>query len=294
MLIKEDSISIINYYSPSPYLVDYLEKELHNLQPKSIQQDAGGPKIKYVRKEGTKGRIAKNKLDSIRKIFQGFIDLVYFLEFIEDHSELHEVFENELKDLFGISIDDSSPQRAHYKNRPTSLFYRLIRACLFNNLSYRQKIDFRVEIIEWLIREAINAMERRFEDHTESQLMRNNVANAKLWSELLAKRNTDKPGLARRRIGYSLPLTHVERMRDYSGKRDETNRLIEISKKLLGRKLKSKKRLEQMEKIRKLIDEVETSFQELDELGFSFPTNNLEELQYKIEALKATIRGSNS
>ena len=39
-------------------------------------------------------------------MFQGFVDLVYFLEFIEEHEELHELYEESLKALFGIGIDE--------------------------------------------------------------------------------------------------------------------------------------------------------------------------------------------
>ena len=49
------------------------------------------------KKDGVK--LQRTRKDTFQRIFQGFADFVYFLEFIESHPELHELYEGNLNDL---------------------------------------------------------------------------------------------------------------------------------------------------------------------------------------------------
>ena len=173
------------------------------------------------RKKNVRGPAAKYKNDVFQKIFQSFVDLVYFLEFIEDHLELHELYENTLKDLFGISNDESSPQPRHYKNRSTSLFVRFISASLFRSYGYAKRFDFRVPLANVLIFQAIDAMQSRLYENNELRLFINNVENTQLWSKLLSTRYMDKDTTSRHRIGNSVGVSHIERTREEEKRKKE-------------------------------------------------------------------------
>jgi hypothetical protein len=195
----------MKYYGPSTVLLESLFEELHTLSSKDAPPQSEDYRIKNTK--------SKRKYDLLEKIFQGFVDLVYFLEFVEDHPELHESYENFLKDLFGINIDDSSPQPSHYKDRSTSLFVRFITASLLNTLGNKKEYDFRLPLANVLIFQAIEALQARMTDDTERKLFLNNAANTKLWSQLLASRYESKDPNAHRRIGYCLPLPYSERIK---------------------------------------------------------------------------------
>lgn len=192
-------------------IVDHLEEELRNMELKPLAATAGG-KQKLVRKKESQGKGAKYAKDVFQKVFQSFVDLVYFLEFIEDHPELGEYYERSLKDLFGISNDDSSLQPHHHKNRSSSLFVRFIAAALQTRYGITKGFDFRIPLANVLIYQAVEAMQTRlFEDDTELKLFLNNVENTKLWSKMLAKRYSDKDTMSRNRIGYSIGVSHTDR-----------------------------------------------------------------------------------
>ena len=87
-----------HYYEPTRSVVEYLNRELQNLEP-TDQVSLAGKRRKFRRKKETQATIAKDKRDTFNRMFQGFVDLVYFLEFIEEHEELHELYEESLKVL---------------------------------------------------------------------------------------------------------------------------------------------------------------------------------------------------
>ena len=129
----------------TPTIAAFLASELQNLKKNENVNVAGEgivsnskkskskSKRKYVRKNP---KLAKNKKDNFTKIFQRFVDLVYFLEFIEDHEELHELYEDNLKELFGFTKNyelTKAQKHEPYGRRSHNLFARFIRACLFSN-----------------------------------------------------------------------------------------------------------------------------------------------------------------
>lgn len=177
-----------------------MQKELQSLRSNGETNTADG-EGKYRRNKSMQGNIAKNKTDALDRIFQAFADLIYFLEFIEDNHELHDIFEKDLKDLFGVTIDPNT-QRYHHQNRGGG-FARLIRASLFidSGLGKRSDLDFRIHLINFLIECATDAM-RFYVDTNEENLMNLSVPGAVLWSRLISSRGKKVTERPRRGIGF--------------------------------------------------------------------------------------------
>jgi hypothetical protein len=181
----------VYYYRPSQSLVDYLQKELRSLQPDTQLSNAGQKPVSYKRakynraKKGS-SKMAKAKYDAIGRILQAFADIVYFLEFIEDHEELHDFYDGDLKDLFGIN-EDPELSKHHYKYRGGP-FSRLLGASLFYHVQKRQNLDFRMQFINIVLNYAIRAMQRRIENVDEENLMFSDASRVLIWSRLLANK----------------------------------------------------------------------------------------------------------
>ena len=191
------------HYEPSHSLVKFLEEELHLLQPGNRFTNAGS---KEERKRHT-NRQAKAKYDATERIFKAFADIVYFLEFIEDHEELHYLYEDDLKDLFGINEDPTTATRKHHYQNRGGPFGRLLRASLFFDVRKHQKLDFRMELINIVLNYAIRAMQRRIEDVDEEKLMFLDAGRVMIWSRLLANKvQSGKNNNARRSLApYKIP-----------------------------------------------------------------------------------------
>jgi hypothetical protein len=179
---------MIKYYQPSRPVVNYLEKELHSLQPGAQMSNAAGKPVIYKRAKEGRTKVAKAKHDAIEHIFQAFADIVYFLEFIEDHEQLHDLYEEDLKDLFGINEDPATVTRKHHYQNRGGPFSRLLAATLFYHVPKRQKLDFRMELINTVLNYAIRALQRRIEDVDEEKLMFSDAGRVLIWSRLLASR----------------------------------------------------------------------------------------------------------
>jgi hypothetical protein len=195
------------YYEPSEEVRDYLEKELQNLEPVSPRTVAG-KKRKFRRKKKGRGRIAKDKSDTFDRIFQGFVDLVYFLEFIESHKELHEFYEVSLKELFGINVDELDTEGRRLRRREAwhhSLFVRLLSSALFRRSGSPKTYDFRIALAYVMVFQGIEAMRARLlssDDQSEFKIFNSNVENTLLWGRILANRYTDKQASARYRLKF--------------------------------------------------------------------------------------------
>jgi hypothetical protein len=226
---------MINYYQPSRSLVDFLQEELRSLQPSTQQSNAGSKFIVYKRAKEGRSKIAKAKHDAIERIFQAFADVVYFLEFVEDHEELHGLYERDLKDLFGINeepeiiiedkefaksedpeiiIKDQETRKYHYKKRKHHYlnrggpFSRLLGASLFYHVKKRRKLDFRMELINIVLNYAIRAMQDRIEDVDEGNLMWSDAGRVLIWSRLLTNKiQNSKNNKASRSLGFH-PYTY--------------------------------------------------------------------------------------
>jgi hypothetical protein len=145
--------------------------------------------------------MAKAKYDAIGHIFQALPDIVYFLEFIEDHEELHEFYERDLKDLLGIN-EDPATRKHHHLNRGGP-FSRLPSASLFYHAPGRQKLDFRMKLIRIVLNYVIRAMQRRFENADEEKLMTSDATRVLVWSSLLSNKvQNGKNNQARRSLGF--------------------------------------------------------------------------------------------
>jgi hypothetical protein len=189
------------YYQPSTGLVEYLNKELQALQPKPATTDVESKgEMIFIRSKEKRRNLAKNKKDYIDRIFQAFSDIVYFLEFIEDHHELHDIFERGLKDLFGVNKDPYT-RNSHYQNRGGT-FERLIRASLMIDSAYSKGLDFRVHLIKTLIELSITAMRSRINDINEMNIMEPSVLGIWSWGKLLSSRVPSDTTPVRHALGF--------------------------------------------------------------------------------------------
>ena len=141
--------------------------------------------------------------------------MVYFLEFIEKHQELHELYETPLKDLFGINTDElekyfaekngvklelekTGVRMRRHEVWHWSLFVRFLSASLLNRIESKKEFDFRIALAYVMIFHAIEAMRSRIissdnpEAYDELKLFNSNVSNTELWSKLLASRYNEK------------------------------------------------------------------------------------------------------
>ena len=222
MLKDKEQIFKAKYYQPNAGLVDYLQKELQSQVKRQKTVSAGETKYKRKGSKKQRDKIAKGKHDWFSRIFQELIDVTYFLEFIEDNPELHELYEDSLKQLFGFTTNyelTGKQRNMPYGVRDTGLFFRFVRTCIFwNRYHYTSKmnINFRVQLANWLVEVATDAIEKmimspydknneyRFYSELEEQkLYKENVRTTKLHSSVIARKydiTKEKP--SRHRIGY--------------------------------------------------------------------------------------------
>jgi hypothetical protein len=178
----------IKYYQPSKSLKNYLNKELQSLRSTNQTPNAGGQSTtKYKRDKKTRSSIAKNKIDAVDRIFQALADIIYFLEFIENHPELHDIYDRDLKDLFGINTNPDVTHQNH-----GNAFSRFIAASLFNNLGAQKELDFRVHLIKTLIDHAIKGLRIRIQSTHELRLMDLDSEPFWLWGNLIEARRKER------------------------------------------------------------------------------------------------------
>jgi hypothetical protein len=196
------------YYQPNASLVEYLHNELQSLRHNigaSNERENKSQKV-YIRdKKQKKMRtaLAKAKFDTVDRVFQAFADIIYFLEFIQDHRELHNLYEDDLKDLFGIHIDET-PRSSHFQYRG-GLFRRFLDAGLFQHAETYAKLDldFNRLILYDVVQFAMRVMKRSLEPDEERALSVH-MENVLLWAKNLAHRvkNTNNKK-SRRMLGFS-------------------------------------------------------------------------------------------
>ncbi|MDQ6864278.1 MAG: hypothetical protein M3044_10675 [Thermoproteota archaeon] len=195
------------YYQPSASLVEYLHKELQ-----SLRHDTGTPKGRenesqiYTRdkkQKKTRTALAKAKFDAVNRVFQSFADIIYFLEFIQDHQELQDLYEDDLKDLLGIHMD-VTPRPSHFQYRG-ALFRRFLDACLFQHAETRAKLDldFNRLVLYDIVQFAMRVM-RRSLDPDEERVVSVHMDNVLAWAKNLAYRvrNTNNKK-SRRMLGFN-------------------------------------------------------------------------------------------
>jgi hypothetical protein len=127
-----------------------------------------------------------------------------FLEFIEEHEELHELYEENLKDLFGISGQlNKEDKKSHKWN--WSLFIRFLTASLFNRYKGAKKFDFRISLAQAMFNISIDEMQNRLLKggyHSELKLFLVNNDNTKTWVKLIATKYNHKRTHSRYRLNF--------------------------------------------------------------------------------------------
>jgi len=212
------------YYTPSAELVEYLKKELQSQVKREKSASAEEePKYKFKRKgsKKQKDRLAHDKNYYFQTIFQKLIDVTYFLEFIEDNPELHDLYDDSLKQLFGYTTIyelTEKQKNMRYGLRDQGLFGRFIKTSLFLNRYdiTSMNINFRVQLASWLVEVATEAIEkmvmspynennenRFYAELDQQRLYKENIKTAKLHSRVIARKyDSMKEKPCRHRIGY--------------------------------------------------------------------------------------------
>jgi|GEM_PF-3773316 len=196
------------YYRPSASLVEYLHEELQSLRHDTGTSIGGKNEFQEIytrdkKQKKTRAALAKAKFDAVERVFQAFADIIYFLEFIQDHHELHNLYEGDLKDLFGIHIDET-PRSSHFQYRG-GLFRRFLDAGLFQHAETYAKLDldFNRLILYDVVQFAMRVMKRSLEPDEERALSVH-MENVLLWAKNLAHRvNTTNNKKSRRMLGFN-------------------------------------------------------------------------------------------
>ena len=157
-------------------------------------------------------------------IFQSFTNVLYFLEFIRDnYADLGEIFEDDLKDLFGYNnyytqdefhSNPSNFQEGNHNN-PGGPLQRLVDAIMMSNHArpfdirdprrpnYNKELDFLTVIIsDIFIHTSLNELYQRFTEHDERTMMNQDAKRVRFWANFLAKQVKDRSKGAKRRVGY--------------------------------------------------------------------------------------------
>lgn len=96
-------------YSPAPELTNYLYEKLLLETEKRRIREAGEEEIEEFQRKVRSNDVTKVRiLDKI--IFPSMANLVIFLNKISKHVEIQSVFENDLKDLLGITRINPTPE----------------------------------------------------------------------------------------------------------------------------------------------------------------------------------------
>ena len=130
-------------YVPSSTLVRYLEEKLLSVE---IVLDKT-PRGEELTKDDRSNRLLldRRKVDILNKvIFPSMANVIYFLEFVNEHSILREGFENDLKELLGVEqgLGDRSPI-----TRDTFIFGRFVNAAIARG-SGTNSSDFRALLLQ--------------------------------------------------------------------------------------------------------------------------------------------------
>ncbi|WP_458746028.1 hypothetical protein [Candidatus Nitrosocosmicus sp. T] len=201
---------------PDPKLVAYLQQELQSIRVGKTQSNAEVGDKPPHRSKQSRNKIARKKTYNIDSVFQAFVDILYFLEFIRDnHEDLGEMFEEDLKDLFGYNkyytqdefqFSPKDFQEGHRNNSGGPL-QRLVNAIVLRNPSRpiynRESLDFRTVLItDIFIHTCIMELTQRFTEPEERNMMISDSRRFSFWANFLAKQVQARRKGANRRIGY--------------------------------------------------------------------------------------------
>jgi hypothetical protein len=172
-----------NGYKPRIGLVTYLNKKLQFQREKQELTRAGEDLSAEKKQEGK--NLDRMKVHVLNKyIFPSMADLTFFFQFIADHSELEEVFEDDVKDLLGIRRD--RPEELDYG----FMLYNLLWAIIMGGKREDHKQDFRLGLTYPLQRIIFRKVDQSSKDIFKTQGSRRAVLDdfrrAWAWTEMMA------------------------------------------------------------------------------------------------------------
>jgi hypothetical protein len=103
---EEDSMKEKNGYVADELVVNYMQKKLR-FERRRMSEELRG---KELVKNKEYSSLKKRKTDVLDRIFRSMANLIFFFQCLAEHSELAEVFDNDIKDLLGIRRKDPQKQ----------------------------------------------------------------------------------------------------------------------------------------------------------------------------------------
>jgi hypothetical protein len=94
-----------NGYVPDKLVVNYMQQKLHFEKKRKSEKLQG----RELAEDDEYLALKKRKTDVLDRIFRSMANLIFFFECMAKHSELDELFDEDIKDLLGIRRED--PQR---------------------------------------------------------------------------------------------------------------------------------------------------------------------------------------
>jgi hypothetical protein len=188
------------HFTPSKELVDYMKNRLQIEQKKSELKLRGEELSREDELTERKLRTDKTRiLDKI--IFQSMANLTYFLQSISKHPNLQSIFEDDLKDLFGIRRNNPNAQNRGF------MFAKLMTGIIsWDPLAIdprvKDKRNFRLTLLrilqEGIFHLIMQLTIEEFPAHT-AKIISQDLARAVAWIDFYASRvEEDKDILPRR------------------------------------------------------------------------------------------------
>ena len=163
-----------NCYTPSETLQNYLNERLQLERIEADVGDAAGTNLTKKIRE-----MSRMKVHVLNKIvFPSMANIVYFLETVSKNPELQKVFDNDLKELFGIRYPHQFKDKSY-----SPIIRRLVQAMTFwtenfNEIAEGQKrLDEIAAEHQELINKSDNESQKRLKELAdESQKLNNEIA----------------------------------------------------------------------------------------------------------------------
>lgn len=193
---------MIKYYTPKKEFVDYLEKELQNLDRKVLNETTEvGKNYRFVRNKDSSNRIARLKNHYMNYIFQAFTDILYFMEFIEaNYDKANFRFEADLKRLLLVPLNQRTTDE--FKENPSYQtpnnfehfgppLQRFIDAMLLSD--NHRKVDphaYQTSFLRLIIECSLQALYQRYSGE-ELQIVSEDCRRVRFWTNYLANQVKD-------------------------------------------------------------------------------------------------------
>ena len=184
-------------YSPSDTLVRYLEDRVTITNKKLKLRDAGETIPDEIEKNDSS--LKKRKVEILdNHIFPSMANLVIFFEYVVKNPEIRELFEDDIKELFGYIKEQSIEKKDHlpkpqYHDKTNNIIMRFLRSLLYGDFFNRDPNNFRLGLmsdIQYLIFEnVVHLTNKEFGPNSEvKKIVINHMEQAVAWTGLYSSR----------------------------------------------------------------------------------------------------------